>query len=71
MNCMRSYHNPLCRHGDFADPFVLRHNGRYYLYCTNPGVLCWSSGDLINWQAEGSVVSEEEFPAKKKQLLGI
>lgn len=59
---MRSYHNPLCRHGDFADPFVLRHNGRYYLYCTNPGVLCWSSGDLINWQAEGPVVPEEEFP---------
>lgn len=59
---MNTYTNPIKKHGDFADPFVLRYNGTYYLYCTNPGVLCWSSRDLINWESEGAVVPEEEFP---------
>lgn len=56
------YRNPIKKHGDFADPFVLRYQGRYYLYCTNPGVRCWSSADLLEWQYRGTVVPEEEFP---------
>lgn len=60
MNSM--YTNPIKKHGDFADPFVLRYQGRYYLYCTNPGVKCWTSTDLLNWQYEGTVVPEDEFP---------
>ena len=28
---MDTYRNPVARNGDFADPFVLRHDGRYYL----------------------------------------
>lgn len=56
------YSNPIKKNGDFADPFVLRFNGRYYLYCTNPGVKCWSSANLIDWQEEGAVVPEDEFP---------
>lgn len=56
------YTNPIQKHGDFADPFVLRYNGRYYLYCTNPHVLCWSGDDLVHWQPEGAVIPEDEFP---------
>lgn len=56
------YVNPVKKRGDFADPFVLRFNGRYYLYCTNPGVKCWSSDDLLSWREEGCVTPEEEFP---------
>jgi hypothetical protein len=56
------YRNPIQRAGDFADPFVLRHDGRYYLYCTNPDVRCWSSKDLIDWQLEGPTIAPDAFP---------
>lgn len=59
---VRLYRNPIQRHGDFADPFVLRHDGRYYLYCTNPDVRCWSSDDLVDWRLEGPTIAEDEFP---------
>lgn len=59
---MTTYQNPIQKHGDFADPFVLRFNGRYYLYCTNPGVRCWQSDDLLRWTMMGEVVPEDEFP---------
>lgn len=56
------YRNPIQRDGDFADPFVLRHDGRYYLYCTNPDVRCWSSDDLVDWHLEGPTIADDEFP---------
>jgi hypothetical protein len=56
------YRNPVARAGDFADPFVLRHDGRYYLYCTNPDVRCWSSSDLVAWRLEGPTIAEDAFP---------
>ena len=59
---MTTYQNPIQKHGDFADPFVLRFNGHYYLYCTNPGVRCWQSDDLLHWSFMGEVVPEDEFP---------
>ncbi len=41
----------------FGDPFVLRFNGRYYLYPSSRddriGVRCWSSLDLTDWRYEG------------------
>ena len=40
----------------FGDPFVMRHNGVYYLYVStknfNHGIKCWSSEDLVNWKYE-------------------
>ncbi len=59
---METYQNPIQKQGDFADPFVLRYNGTYYLYCTNPDVRCWSSQDLVHWTLEGPTVPDEEFP---------
>lgn len=59
---METYQNPIQKQGDFADPFVLRYNGSYYLYCTNPDVRCWSSQDLVHWTLEGPTVPDEEFP---------
>jgi hypothetical protein len=56
------YGNPVARAGDFADPFVLRHDGRYYLYCTNPDVRCWSSSDLVTWHLEGPTIAADAFP---------
>ena len=41
----------------FGDPFVMRHNGVYYLYVSTKdgsvGIRCWSSYDLVNWKFEG------------------
>ena len=41
----------------FGDPFVMRHNGIYYLYVSTKdgsvGIKCWSSHDLVNWTFEG------------------
>lgn len=58
---MRTYANPIAREGDFADPFVLRFNGRYYLYCTNPDLRCWSSADLLEWTLEGPTIEPGTF----------
>lgn len=57
-----TYSNPIQRAGDFADPFVLRHDGRYYLYCTNPDVRCWSSRNLVDWTLEGASIEPDAFP---------
>lgn len=59
---MSHYSNPVATAGDFADPFVLRHNGRYYLYCTNPDLRCWTSDDLVRWTPEGPTIAEDLFP---------
>lgn len=59
---MELYCNPIKRQGDFADPFILRYNGKYYLYATNPDIRCWSSENLISLVPEGPVISPEIFP---------
>lgn len=38
-----------------ADPFIMRWNGMYYLYCTtsglsNHGLRAWKSADLVHWE---------------------
>ncbi len=37
-----------------GDPYVLRHNGEYYLYCSTKnaqiGVRAWKSSDLMTWE---------------------
>ena len=55
------WHNPI-KKGGFADPFVLRYNGSYYLYCTSQYINCWRSKNLIDWELHGPVISEDEFP---------
>jgi xylan 1,4-beta-xylosidase len=45
-----------------GDPFVMRYNGAYYLYCSTKdfriGIKAWSSSDLIHWKYEGIVTEE-------------
>src|SRR4051812_15431777 len=45
----------------FADPFVLRHNGRYYAYGTGPTTdgrpfPMLESADLIHWEPRGGAL---------------
>lgn len=46
-----------------GDPYVLRFNGKYYLYCSTKdyrkGIKAWSSEDLVNWKYEGLVTDDE------------
>lgn len=48
---------------DYGDPFVLRHNGVYYLYFTAAGPeglpFVYSSLDLIHWTNEGETTFDE------------
>ena len=60
---MKFYCNPIKKGGDFADPYVLRYNGKYYLYCTNPDIRCWSSENLVDWEFEGPVIKKDTFPS--------
>lgn len=55
------WRNPI-KKGGFADPFVLRYNGSYYLYCTGQYINCWRSENLVDWDLYGPVISEDEFP---------
>ncbi|NLM54015.1 MAG: family 43 glycosylhydrolase, partial [Firmicutes bacterium] len=45
-----------------GDPYVLRYNGRYYLYPSTkdgfPGVRVWVSEDLVNWSYAGYATEE-------------
>lgn len=48
-----------------GDPFVLRFNGKYYLYPSSsdssagaPGVRVWQSDDLIHWEYKGYALSD-------------
>lgn len=45
-----------------GDPYILRHDGKYYLYCSTkdgrPGIKGWSSEDLIHWTPEGLVTED-------------
>lgn len=45
-----------------GDPYVMRYNGKYYLYMstrdTQVGVKCFSSRDLVLWEYEGMCTEE-------------
>ena len=45
-----------------GDPYLLKYNGRYYLYCSTRddqiGVKCWSSRNLVDWTYEGLAATE-------------
>ena len=57
-----TYTNPV---GDtplhMGDPFVIQHEGSYYLFGTNApneGFKCWVSTDLVHWQPKGWACQE-------------
>lgn len=47
-----------------GDPFVMRYNGKYYLYpsTSDPcdGIKVFESNDMVNWTYKGFAVAEEE-----------
>jgi GH43 family beta-xylosidase len=48
------FYNPVKAGGDMGDPFVIRHNGKYYYTQTNPTILSiWPSSTLSGLAGEG------------------
>ena len=46
-----------------GDPFVIQHDGRYYLFGTNAsneGFKCWESTDLVHWKEKGWAYRETD-----------
>ncbi|MDF2586495.1 MAG: carbohydrate-binding protein [Anaerocolumna sp.] len=65
---MKTYKNPFAlknqwSENEFGDPFIMRFNGFYYLYCSSAGdhIKCWVSENLIDFDYVGSVCDEAEI----------
>jgi beta-xylosidase len=57
---LRTYRNPLLPDREIADPFVLRVDGKYYLYPTTDarGYEVFVSDDLVHWGLKASVFND-------------
>lgn len=58
------YINPIC---EGADPFILLHDGKYYLYSTNApdGYYVYESDDLVNWTNRGYCLHKDNVKGEK------
>src|ERR1035438_1060724 len=56
----RTYRNPLLPDREIADPFVLRVDGKYYLYPTTDtrGYEVFVSDDLVHWERKARAFSD-------------
>ncbi len=47
---------------EIGDPFLMRHDGRFYLYCSSHGggggIKCWTSEDMIHFDYQGYVCTD-------------
>ena len=47
---------------EIGDPFLMRFNGQYYLYCSShgngPGIKCWVSRDMMDFTYQGYVCED-------------
>ncbi len=71
INISTTYQNPLLNdktsnaweNYGFGDPFVMRYNGKYYLYVSTKdeeiGIKVWTSDNLIDWEYEGICAADE------------
>ena len=58
----QKYTNPVSNITRIGDPFVLEHNGTYYMYCTsagNEGFYYWTSKDMVNWEKQDMALSNK------------
>lgn len=57
-----TYTNPVGGDIRMGDPFILFHDGQYYLYGTagRDGFQCWRSSDLVHWESLGYAYQRTE-----------
>ncbi len=61
-----TYKNPLIPSYNIGDPFVMRYDGKYYLYpssVANTPYYCYVSEDLVNWSERIACVPKSEIPS--------
>lgn len=50
---------------EIGDPFLMRFNGQYYLYCSShgrgPGIKCWTSRDMMDFTYAGYVCEDSRI----------
>src|ERR1035441_8792345 len=58
---VKTYRNPLLPDREIADPFVLRVEGKYYLYPTTDSrdYEVFVSDDLVHWERKARVFSDQ------------
>jgi len=59
----KTYTNPIDPELNLSDPFVLQHEGTYYLYASTDlqeGFRAWRSKDLVDWDPVGWVFQKSE-----------
>ncbi len=59
-----TYTNPVGNISGIGDPFVLKDNGLYYMYCTSApdvGFKVWTSENLVDWKEKG-LAFNNNFP---------
>ncbi|MGB3617342.1 MAG: glycoside hydrolase family 43 protein [Catalinimonas sp.] len=66
----QTYTNPVGDSLYVADPFVLRHEGTYYLYGTTAhnGFRAWTSDNLVDWQPKGFVYRRRDSSWAKESF---
>jgi GH43 family beta-xylosidase len=47
---------------EVPDPFVLKYNGEYYLYCSGDPIIAYHSTDLVRWDLIGPVLGSSNRP---------
>lgn len=58
-----NYTNPVTPGLNISDPFVLQHEGQYFLYATtdvNEGFRAWRSNNLVDWEPIGWVFRKSD-----------
>ncbi len=68
------YMNPISSIDTGADPFILSHEGMYYLYSTNApadGYRVYVSSDLANWKDEGYCLRAQDVAGKATSSQGF
>ncbi|MCL2404896.1 MAG: family 43 glycosylhydrolase, partial [Defluviitaleaceae bacterium] len=65
---MQTYQNPFrldnqWDQNQLGDPYIMRHDGYYYLYCSShqAEIKCWRSENLVQWDYMGSVCNLPEI----------
>lgn len=62
-----TYQNPIGEMTDIGDPFVLKDNGKYYMYATSvphAGFTVWESDNLVDWEEAGMAYDHRDHEEK-------
>lgn len=66
-----TYQNPIGEMTDIGDPYVLKDEGKYYMYATSApsyGFLVWESENLVDWEEVG--LAYDHIDMESKWALG-